>query len=105
MDAYTRAMELVPDEATNGEAPFWVGITLASRARGRRAPVPASRHAQDRELGGAAGPAAGGRPAAVHRGGGAAPGADARRRLTGPERGITQAIPHWLPTEDVATVP
>ena len=30
MGAYTRAMELVPDEATNGEAPFWVGITLAS---------------------------------------------------------------------------
>ena len=30
MEAYRRAMELVPDEATNGEAPFWVGITLAS---------------------------------------------------------------------------
>ncbi|MEN8145408.1 MAG: DUF1028 domain-containing protein [Gemmatimonadota bacterium] len=30
MSAYSRAMELVPDEATNGEAPFWVGVTLAS---------------------------------------------------------------------------
>lgn len=30
MDAYSMAMELVPDEATNGEAPFWVGVTLAS---------------------------------------------------------------------------
>jgi uncharacterized Ntn-hydrolase superfamily protein len=30
MEAYRRAMELVPDEATNGEGPFWVGITLAS---------------------------------------------------------------------------
>lgn len=33
MAAYTRAMELVPDDATNGEAPFWVGITLASIGR------------------------------------------------------------------------
>ncbi len=33
MDAYRTAMELVPDEATNGEAPFWVGITLASEGR------------------------------------------------------------------------
>jgi uncharacterized Ntn-hydrolase superfamily protein len=33
MGAYTRAMELVPDQATNGEAPFWVGITLASIGR------------------------------------------------------------------------
>ena len=23
------AMKFVPDEATNGEAPFWVGVTLA----------------------------------------------------------------------------
>jgi uncharacterized Ntn-hydrolase superfamily protein len=30
MEAYRRATEIVPDEATNGEAPFWVGITLAS---------------------------------------------------------------------------
>jgi uncharacterized Ntn-hydrolase superfamily protein len=33
MEAYSRAMELVPDEATNGEAPFWVGITLAASGR------------------------------------------------------------------------
>ncbi|MDH5589439.1 MAG: DUF1028 domain-containing protein [Gemmatimonadota bacterium] len=30
MASYRTAMELVPDEATDGEAPFWVGITLAS---------------------------------------------------------------------------
>jgi len=30
MEAYSRAMELVPDPATNGEAPFWVGVTLAA---------------------------------------------------------------------------
>jgi uncharacterized Ntn-hydrolase superfamily protein len=30
MRAYSRAMDLVSDEATNGEAPFWVGITLAA---------------------------------------------------------------------------
>lgn len=29
IEAYSAAMELVPDEATNGEAPFWVGVTLA----------------------------------------------------------------------------
>lgn len=29
LESYTAAMELVPDEATNGEAPFWVGVTLA----------------------------------------------------------------------------
>jgi uncharacterized Ntn-hydrolase superfamily protein len=33
MESYRAAMELVPDEATNGEAPFWVGITLASEGR------------------------------------------------------------------------
>lgn len=33
MGAYTKAMELVPDDVTNGEAPFWVGITLASIGR------------------------------------------------------------------------
>ena len=26
-------MDLVPDEATNGEAPFWVGVTLAASDR------------------------------------------------------------------------
>ena len=30
---YEEAMELVPDGATNGEAPFWVGITLAAGGR------------------------------------------------------------------------
>ena len=33
MESYRSAMDLVPDEATNGEAPFWVGITLASEGR------------------------------------------------------------------------
>lgn len=28
--SYEYAMSLLPDEATNGEAPFWVGVTLAS---------------------------------------------------------------------------
>ena len=26
--SYTEAMEILPDQATNGESPFWVGITL-----------------------------------------------------------------------------
>jgi len=30
INSYEYAMELLPDEATNGEAPFWVGVTLAS---------------------------------------------------------------------------
>ena len=30
MEAYQAAMEMVPDSAINGEAAFWVGITLAS---------------------------------------------------------------------------
>lgn len=33
MASYRQAMDLVPDEATEGEAPFWVGITLASEDR------------------------------------------------------------------------
>jgi uncharacterized Ntn-hydrolase superfamily protein len=33
MEAYAEAMNLVPDEATDGEAPFWVGITLAASDR------------------------------------------------------------------------
>jgi len=33
MASYRTAMDLVPDEATDGEAPFWVGITLASEDR------------------------------------------------------------------------
>jgi uncharacterized Ntn-hydrolase superfamily protein len=28
LEAYSEAMEIVPDEAVNGEAAFWVGITL-----------------------------------------------------------------------------
>ncbi len=31
--AYRDAMSLVADEATNGEAPFWVGVTLAATGR------------------------------------------------------------------------
>lgn len=33
MRSYRRAMEIVPDSATDGEAPFWVGITLADQGR------------------------------------------------------------------------
>jgi len=33
MRSYRRAMDIVPDSATNGEAPFWVGITLADQGR------------------------------------------------------------------------
>jgi uncharacterized Ntn-hydrolase superfamily protein len=33
MQSYKAAMEILPDSATNGEAPFWVGITLASEGR------------------------------------------------------------------------
>lgn len=33
MESYKQAMNIVPDEATNGEAPFWVGVTLASEGR------------------------------------------------------------------------
>jgi uncharacterized Ntn-hydrolase superfamily protein len=33
MESYRQAMDLVPDEATGGEAPFWVGVTLASEGR------------------------------------------------------------------------
>jgi uncharacterized Ntn-hydrolase superfamily protein len=33
MNAYSAAMQTVPDAATNGEAPFWVGVTLASQGR------------------------------------------------------------------------
>jgi uncharacterized Ntn-hydrolase superfamily protein len=37
MEAYAVAMDLVPDEATNGEAPFWVGATLAASDRAAEA--------------------------------------------------------------------
>jgi uncharacterized Ntn-hydrolase superfamily protein len=30
MEAYRAALDIVPDEAVNGEAAFWVGVTLAS---------------------------------------------------------------------------
>ena len=33
MESYRRAFDLVPDAATEGEAPFWVGVTLASEGR------------------------------------------------------------------------
>jgi uncharacterized Ntn-hydrolase superfamily protein len=35
--AYLEAIELLPDRATNGEAPFWVGVTLAQNGREREA--------------------------------------------------------------------
>lgn len=33
MEAYSAAMNILPDAATNGEAPFWVGATLAAAGR------------------------------------------------------------------------
>ncbi|MFC1526002.1 DUF1028 domain-containing protein [Candidatus Latescibacterota bacterium] len=45
MEAYGRATALVPDEATNGEAPFWVGVTLAGADRVDEA-IPYLRRAQ-----------------------------------------------------------
>ena len=45
MDAYRAATEVVPDEATGGEAPFWVGVTLASEGRVEEA-VPYLQRAQ-----------------------------------------------------------
>ncbi len=33
LDAYQEACEMVPDEATNGEAAFWVGVTLADNGK------------------------------------------------------------------------
>lgn len=48
MEAYARAMERVPDQATDGEAPFWVGVTLASVGRVDEAfPYLRRAHAQD----------------------------------------------------------
>lgn len=44
LEAYRAAMEIVPDEATNGEVPFWVGITLADTGR-RAEAVPLLRRA------------------------------------------------------------
>jgi len=45
MTAYSQAIELVADEATGGEAPFWVGATLASIDRVEEA-IPYLRRAQ-----------------------------------------------------------
>jgi uncharacterized Ntn-hydrolase superfamily protein len=45
MQSYRQAMDIVPDEATNGEAPFWVGVTLASEGRVEEA-MPYLRRAQ-----------------------------------------------------------
>lgn len=48
MEAYQSAMDLVPDDATNGEAPFWVGVTLASEGRADEAiPYLQRAYAQD----------------------------------------------------------
>ena len=47
MSAYSRAMELVPDEATNGEAPFWVGVTFAATAPEEAMPYLRRAFAQD----------------------------------------------------------
>ncbi|MEE2657926.1 MAG: DUF1028 domain-containing protein [Candidatus Latescibacterota bacterium] len=33
MEAYREATEIVPDAATNGEAPFWVGVTLVGEGK------------------------------------------------------------------------
>ena len=33
MESYSAALDLAPDEATNGEAAFWVGVTLADLGR------------------------------------------------------------------------
>ncbi len=48
MEAYVEATTVVPDEATNGEAPFWVGITLVDSGRVKEAiPFLARAYAQD----------------------------------------------------------
>lgn len=48
LDSYSEAMSFVPDSATNGEAPFWVGITLADTGSEERAiPYLRRAYAQD----------------------------------------------------------
>lgn len=48
LDAYRAAMDFVPDEATNGEAAFWVGVTLADLGRVEEAlPYLSRAYAQD----------------------------------------------------------
>jgi tetratricopeptide (TPR) repeat protein len=49
IDAYRRATDLVSDDQTNGEAPFWVGVTLADAGRFNEARAYLTRaYAQDR---------------------------------------------------------
>jgi len=49
LDAYSEAMDILPDEATNGEAPFWVGITLLDAGDAEQAlPYLRRAYAQDR---------------------------------------------------------
>jgi uncharacterized Ntn-hydrolase superfamily protein len=45
LEAYQSAMELIPDQAINGEAAFWTGITLAGEGRAEEA-LPYLRRAQ-----------------------------------------------------------
>jgi uncharacterized Ntn-hydrolase superfamily protein len=48
MEAYRAALGIVPDDATNGEAPFWVGITLAASGHVEKAiPYLVRAYAQD----------------------------------------------------------
>jgi uncharacterized Ntn-hydrolase superfamily protein len=48
LESYSDAMSYVPDAATNGEAPFWVGITLADTGDEQKAiPYLKRAYAQD----------------------------------------------------------
>jgi uncharacterized Ntn-hydrolase superfamily protein len=48
LEAYEAATSIVPDGATNGEAPFWVGVTLAAAgASGDALPYLRRAHVQD----------------------------------------------------------
>ncbi|MSR36714.1 MAG: DUF1028 domain-containing protein, partial [Gemmatimonadetes bacterium] len=50
MAAYKAAMELLTDQETNGEAPYWVGITLASQGKeDEAAPYLKRAYAQNRK--------------------------------------------------------
>jgi uncharacterized Ntn-hydrolase superfamily protein len=49
LEAYREATSIVPDEATNGEAAFWVGVTLADTGKAEEAiPYLTRAYAQDR---------------------------------------------------------
>jgi len=49
LESYSQAMSYVPDAATNGEAPFWVGITLADTGNEEKAiPYLKRAYAQDK---------------------------------------------------------